>query len=349
MRKTKWHLIVLLCYSIRTGGMDYIFNRPYFRLPLEFIVLAQQFWVFYTGYALLYFLFMTSGRKKLNSIFILPISLFVTYLISLFYCFVYNKLNPPIDFAHKQVIFTTLQTAVQFFIPAVGYFFIVKFFKKQEKVKELEQQKLVLQKELLQSENNFLRAQINPHFLYNCLNFFYSETFQERPDIAEAIMLLSQMMRYSLTDFSATNGLANLHDEVEHIEHVIQLNKFRFSDRSPVLFEVEGDIDNKKIVPMLLMTLVENIFKHGDLKNKEEQAYIKCVVDESSRTVHFTTVNKRSPVTSVASHGLGISNIRQRLKLLYDNEYQLHTGDNGPLFEAKLTIPYFITDQIQPV
>lgn len=347
MKKTKWHLLVLLCYSTLTVSMDYIFNGSNFRLPLELIVLSEQFWIFYTSYAFLYFLFMTSGRRKLYSIPILLIGLFGSYCITLFYCFIHNKLNPPVVFPHKQVLFSVVQTTIQFFMPAVGYFFVVKFFMKQEKVKELEQQKLVLQKELLQSENNFLRAQINPHFLYNCLNFFYSETFQERPDIAEAIMLLSQMMRYSLTDFSATNGLANLNEEVEHIEHVIQLNKFRFSDRSPVLLEVEGDIQNKKIVPMLLMTLVENIFKHGDLKDKDSLAYIKCAVDEPSRTVCFTTVNKRNPVTPGASHGLGISNIRQRLKLLYDNEYELQTTDNGVLFEAKLVIPYFITDQIQ--
>lgn len=346
MRKTKWHLIVLLCYSLLTISMDYIFN-PNFKLPLELIVLSEQFWIFYSFFTFLYFLFLVKGKRRLYSIPLLLISVTGTYLITLFYTFVFNKVNPPIEFTRKMIAFSIFQTTVQMSFPAVGYFFVVRFLQKQGRVKELEQQKLVLQKELLQSENNFLRAQINPHFLYNCLNFFYSETFQQRPDIAEAIMLLSQMMRYSLTDFSATNGLANLDDEVEHIEHVIRLNKFRFSDRTPVMLEVEGDISNKKIVPMLLMTLVENIFKHGDLKDKEHQATIKCIVDESQGVVRFSTVNKRNPVSPGVSNGLGISNIKQRLKLLYNNTYTLETTDKNQLFEARLVVPYFVTEANQ--
>lgn len=326
--------------------MDMLF-APSFHLPLEFIILAQQFWIFYTAYAFLYFLFLASKRKKLYSVPLLLICLGGSYVFTLFYCFIYNKLYDPIDFQHRQVIFSVLQTTTQFFIPAIGYFFVVKFFMKQEKVKELEQQKLVLQRELLQSENNFLRAQINPHFLYNCLNFFYSETFQQRPDVAEAIMLLSQMMRYSLTDFSSANGLANLQDEIEHIENIIQLNKFRFSDKTPVQFKVEGNTEHKKIVPMLLMTLVENIFKHGDLKDQNCKASITCIIDESGKTLQFSTINKKNPVMPGLSNGLGISNIKQRLKLLYNEEYKLDAIDNGNLFEAKLVIPYFVTDQIQ--
>ncbi len=344
MRKTKWHLLVLLCYSVWAMAMDFFF-APSFHLPIEFIILSQQFWIFYTAYAFLYFLFLAPKRKKLYSIPLLLICFGDSYAITLFYCFVYNKLYEPMEFTQRQIIFTVTQITTQFFIPAVGYFFVVKFFMKQEKVKELEQQKLILQKELLQSENNFLRAQINPHFLYNCLNFFYSETFQQRPDVAEAIMLLSHMMRYSLTDFSATNGLANLEDEMEHIQNIVQLNKFRFSDKIPVELKIEGNTEHKKIVPMLLMTLVENIFKHGDLKDATNKASITCTIDEKEKKLIFTTVNKKNPVIAGISQGLGISNIRQRLVLLYNSDHGLTTENDGNLFKATLTIPYFEPQQ----
>lgn len=344
MKKTKWHLLVLLCYSVWAMSMDFFF-APSFHLPIEFIILFQQFWVFYTAYAFLYFLFLAPKRKKLYSIPLLLICVSGSYSFTLLYVFVYNKLYEPVVFTQQQIIFTVTQVTTQFFIPAIGYFFVVKFFMKQEKVKELEQQKLILQKELLQSENNFLRAQINPHFLYNCLNFFYSETFQQRPDVAEAIMLLSQMMRYSLTDFSATRGLANLEDEIEHIQNVVQLNKFRFSDKIPVSLKIEGNTEHKKIVPMLLMTLVENIFKHADLKDAASKAEITCTIDEKEKKLIFTTVNKKNPVIAGVSQGLGISNIRQRLVLLYNSDKGLQTINEGNLFKVQLTIPYFEPEQ----
>jgi len=205
----------------------------------------------------------------------------------------------------------------------------------------LEQQKLVLERDLFQSENNFLRAQINPHFLYNCLNFLYAKTFQQQPKVADGIMLLSQIMRYSLTDFSGANGLAKLDEELVHIENVIRINRLRFEHSLQVQLKVEGQTAGKKIAPMLLITLVENIFKHGDLQDASFPATISCQVNAETKLLYFTTCNKTNKTTSADSSGLGIGNIRQRLQLLYKDNFTLDLIENDSRYKALLVIPYF--------
>lgn len=205
----------------------------------------------------------------------------------------------------------------------------------------LEQDKIKLQAQLLQSENNFLRAQINPHFLYNCLNFLYSKTFKEQPKVSEAIMMLSQIMRYSLTDFSVTNGLANLQDEIEHIENLIKINEFRFDNTLQISFALEGNTDGKKIAPMLLMTLVENVFKHGDLQNPAYAATITCKIDVTLKTIQFITRNKKNKAQSNLSSGVGLANIKQRLQLLYNDDFKLLATEEPAIYTVELIMPYF--------
>lgn len=205
----------------------------------------------------------------------------------------------------------------------------------------LKQDKILLQAQLLQSENNFLRAQINPHFLYNCLNFLYSKTFKQQPDVAEAIMILSQIMRYSLSDFSGTNGLANLEDEMEHIKNLIKINDFRFDNRLQIKFYLEGDAPGKMIAPMLLMTLVENVFKHGDLQDIAYAATVTCKINDTNKTIQFVTINKKNKSQNVSDPGVGLANIKQRLQLLYKDNYTLIVIDEPVLYTVKLIMPYF--------
>ena len=150
----------------------------------------------------------------------------------------------------------------------------------ENRVLQLQEEKVMLQTQLLESEINFLRAQINPHFLFNCLNFFYSEMLDTQPKVADGIITLSEIMRYSLQDFSKTGGLANLQQELEHIQNVIKIHKMRFANNLFINLEVDGNPENIQIAPMVLITLVENIFKHGDLHDAKKPASIICSIDQ---------------------------------------------------------------------
>ena len=341
MKKIKWHLVGLLFYSFWVIGLDFIFLGDGFSFPLEFVILLEEFWIFYTGYSILYLLFLGPVNKKIFGLFLIIFCLIGTYFFTLFYNFVSDILYKKIEHTFIDTIYNVSQSFTHFFIYAIGYFFVVRFINKQKELQNIKQQTLVLEKKLLQSENDFLRAQINPHFLYNCLNFFYSKTFIPQPEVAEAILLLSQIMRYSLADFSTTNGLANLPDELEHIENLIKINRSRFDHTLQIKFKLEGLAAGKKITPMLLMTLVENIFKHGNLQDISSPATITCTIDESNKTIIFLTTNKKNRLMQGLSSGLGLINIEHRLHLLYNNNFKLLTTNTPTLFKVELVMPYF--------
>jgi two-component system, LytTR family, sensor kinase len=340
MKNIKWHLLGMLFYSIWTISLDLFSYGKNIRFWLEFDVLVTQFFIFYTVFATFYFLFLS--QIKILSIPFFILSLVGTYGITLFYFVLRNYFYQKTDIPSSTVL---IHRASQFytntFIIAVGYFFFVRYKIKQTENKFLLEKNLTLQKNLLQSENDFLRAQINPHFLYNSLNYFYAETFIVLPKVGDSIMMLSDIMRYSLTDFSANNGLANLEEEIENIRNIININKCRFDDNLHILLQVDGEPIGKKIVPMMFITLVENLFKHGDLQDPVNPAHIECTIDEHVKKVTLITRNKKSKEKNITPGGLGTSNIKKRLELLYGNGFELDFVEEVTIYKTKLVIPYF--------
>ncbi len=339
MGKIKWHITGILIYSFWAIVWDYFSYGKQIRMYLEYNVLLMQLWIFYSAFAFSYYFF--ESKKKILGIGIFLLSLFGTYLFEVLYVAVRNYFYQKTDYVQSVLIYRASQSYSHTFFVGIGFFFLVRFLKKQKENNLLIEKNLTLQKDLSQSENDFLRAQINPHFLHNCLNYFYAETMVVAPRVGDGIVLLSEIMRYSITDFSATNGLAELAKEVENIDNVIQLNKFRFENALYIKFDVVGDAAEKYITPMILISLVENMFKHGDLQDETSPASIHCTIDETTQSVIFVTSNKSSKVKSVAPGGLGTVNIIKRLELLYGNNYTLAFEERVSVYTSKLVIPYY--------
>jgi two-component system, LytTR family, sensor kinase len=179
------------------------------------------------------------------------------------------------------------------------------------------------------AELNKLKAQINPHFLFNSLNFFYSEVRPINKKIAESIMLLSDILRYSLIEHG-TNDLVDIEEEVEYLKNYITLQRNRFYDNFFLNLEVDwqDNIKNKKIPSMVLLTLVENCFKYGDLHDAENPCQIKVSVNNDIFT--FIVKNKILPKNSTTiSTGIGLDNIKNRLLLIYGkNKHTIVTNSN---------------------
>lgn len=351
----RYHLAAWTVYCVIIFLLDVINLGEKFNIVRELVVIALEVWIFYSFLGALKLAAFMKRYTALSAGLFLALSFLVTLYGNYLRAQVaarygYTLFNHP-----KEWITDTVIWYIHFSVYALGYYYFRRSIRNMKEIKDLAFRKLLvekeklelananvrLQQELLQSENNFLRAQINPHFLYNCLNLFYSETFREQPRVAEAIMMLSQIMRYSITDFSASGGMALLEDEVEHIQRVIMLNRFRFSDALQVEFEVKGDVRDKKIVPMVLITLVENIFKHGDLQDATQPATITCTVEAEQQRVYFVTGNRTDQTRTTYSSGLGIANIRQRLKLLYPDDFYLLIEDTEEYFRTELSVPYF--------
>ncbi|MEO6546686.1 MAG: histidine kinase [Ferruginibacter sp.] len=206
--------------------------------------------------------------------------------------------------------------------------------KKHRKV--LEAQKMQLEVDKSQANFKFLKSQINPHFLHNTLNFLYAKSLPYSAELSEGILTLSDIMRYALNEATGSDDKAPLKDEIEHVRNVIKINQLRFSNNLQVMFEVNGVVNGIEIIPFLLITMVENAFKHGDLQRTDHPIKIRLTI-EHSRLV-FYCHNKKKTGPKEISTGLGLDNIRNRLDFAYGKNYKLHIRDDAEFYTTELTI-----------
>lgn len=216
----------------------------------------------------------------------------------------------------------------------IGYLTYLRDEKKQRKI--LEEQKMQLEVEKSQANFNFLKAQINPHFLHNTLNFLYAKSLPYSSELSEGILTLSDIMRYALSEGNARDGKAPLKDEIEHVRNVIKINQLRFSNNLNVKFGVEGVVNGASIIPFVLITLVENAFKHGDLKSNEHPIDINLEIKD--KLLYFYCRNKKKNGPKELSTGIGLDNIKKRLDLAYGKDYLLKVNDEADFYTTELTI-----------
>ncbi|WP_299180176.1 sensor histidine kinase [uncultured Aquimarina sp.] len=199
-------------------------------------------------------------------------------------------------------------------------------------------QKENAEKEKLQKEMelNYLKEQVNPHFLFNSLNSIYSLSRQQSPETPDLVMQLSELMRYQLE--SSKKEAVPLKEELEFIENYLLLEEKRLSKRCTIEFLIEGDLSGLKISPMLLIPFVENAIKHG-AQSTNEQSKIDISVTIKNTTLHFSVVNsKPTMITATNRNGLGLENVRRRLGLLYPNAHTLDIVDNANDYYVNLNI-----------
>lgn len=206
--------------------------------------------------------------------------------------------------------------------------------KKHRKV--LEAQTMQLEVDKSQANFKFLKSQINPHFLHNTLNFFYAKSLPYSDELSEGILTLSDIMRYALNEATGSDDKAPLKDEIEHVRNVIKIHQLRFNNNLHVNFEVKGVVNSVEVIPFLLITVVENAFKHGDLQCIEHPIEIKLTIEHNH--LYFYCHNKKKTGPKEISTGLGLDNIRNRLDFAYGRNYNLVIKDGNDFYTTELTI-----------
>ena len=240
-----------------------------------------MFTVFFFYFTTNYFYYLIAEKRKFISYLkvIITISMAcVAYDVLLFYFLpeaMENRHRSLLFLAYTMMMYLTIFFGIAFL---VAYITNLREGLKQRKI--LEAQKMQLEKEKSEANLNFLKAQINPHFLHNTLNFLYAKSIPYSPELSEGILTLSDIMRYALSEGNAREGKAPLKDEIEHVRNVIKINQLRFSNKLNVNFEVSGVVDGAMIIPFVLITLVENAIKHGDLQKQEYPIDIKLNINK---------------------------------------------------------------------
>lgn len=231
--------------------------------------------------------------------------------------------------------FYSSKFVVQHSVSTIFIVIFVGMLKFAEDWLELEAKRKEVENEKLTAELTFLKAQINPHFLFNTLNNLYYLAFTNSPNTTEVIAKLSQMMRYMIYDSNHAKVL--LSKEIEYIENYISLEKLRLNNQIPISFEIEGNITQAQIVPLILITFLENAFKHG-VSNNSTNAYISVKLAVSNQSLIYTVENSKLKSSIHEKSGIGLRNVSRRLDLSYANKYQLDVEDGETDYKVKLTL-----------
>lgn len=177
-----------------------------------------------------------------------------------------------------------------------------------------------VESEKSKAELALLKSQINPHFFFNTLNNLYGLTVEKSDDAPDLVLKLSDMMRYTI--YMGKEDIVPLKDEIAYLENYIELQKIRYHKAVEINFDHRCASDFR-IAPLLFIIPLENAFKHG-IEGLEEDAYIHIDLVTDGSSVHFSIKNNFATPEIVKKAGIGLDNLKQRLKLLYPNKHQLH-------------------------
>ena len=305
----------------------------YIRISLDVLL-------FYLNYALLV------PKLLLNRKIILYI--LVSFSFILLYSFINSQFVPPEPnfkdeimrqmaelkgqhpkFKPNERIFRGVQILIAILLFAVGASVkLVTEWYKNEKIKA------IIETQKINTELSFLKTQLNPHFLFNSLNSIYSLANKKSDATTDAIVTLSELMRYML--YETDKEYVLLKKEIEYIKNYISLQNLRLKDSSGVRFNVHGNLDHY-IEPLLLISFIENAFKYGTDYTGKTDINIQILIEENNLTLNisnYISVKEKHKNNS----GIGLQNVKSRLNLLYPNAHVLTINQSENEYSVELVL-----------
>ncbi|MEL6676300.1 MAG: histidine kinase [Bacteroidota bacterium] len=245
----------------------------------------------------------------------------------------YHQGNPPSPEAYSlEKLFNAnlALTAIVLFVANL-YGFAYTWFKDQN-------ERRVLEQEVLKAELSALKHQINPHFLFNILNGLYGLAFKnEDEDTAEGIAKLSQLMRYML--YEANEPKVPLSKEIAYIENYIDLQKLRTNGSTHIDFQVSGAIQQQLIAPMLFIPFIENAFKHGISTVRPSSIDIEVALEGDQLEFKIENpIHRNGQAKPDEYGGIGLKNVQKRLELIYPQRYDLDISDFDQKYRVQLSL-----------
>jgi two-component system LytT family sensor kinase len=218
-----------------------------------------------------------------------------------------------------------------------AYGFAAELIKKEKEAAQMARQQQLMEKKALQAELNVIKSQINPHFLFNTLGFLYAETYKKQPEVGNSIITLSNIMRYALT--KNEDGFSSLESELNYIRDFIKIHETR-SRTFFLNISIENGIMPYRVVSLILITLIENMFKHGIFNQNTKQAVLNISIEDEKLYFYSLNYKNNNSAAKVQSNGIGLSYIRERLTEEYGlGGYELLINETHNTYECKLTMP----------
>lgn len=330
IKKYWYHLVVwsiFIIYEVLIAGVlsGYFSSVPNYMLHYSLNIL-----LFY-GHAFLLSKILKDNKIKLVK-FILPVVIIAE--IAIYIACVYSLEILFTEYLHivvltntafsKAYVMRNIWRSLYFVGFSTGYYLLLRNQYRKQQMEEMERQKLLsiiqqeeVKNELMRTQNAYLKSQINPHFLINTLSHLYNETRKLAPKAAEGIISLSDMMQYALSKEVST-GKMRMQDEVRLVENYLYLYQARQVHPAELTLEYDDDCLKLTFIPLVLMTLIENMLKHGKLDDPEYPAIIS--ITYANGILHIHTSNLKSLNVKAPGHGIGLKNITERLIQTYGED-----------------------------
>lgn len=317
-------MLHLFKYSPIPEKVDYIYTALFHMLVIPAVYLhlvlllprlnKKKGWVSYIPFFLLLLALFTFLNYKFFqdwSIYVFPDYYFISY---------YNWWEIALIYFIYITITSLIKSAKTAFV----------LYQVRAELEETEKQKV-------QMELKALKSQINPHFLFNTLNGIYSMALDRDNRLPDTVLQLSDLMRYFL--YEAKDDVVPLQKELQLLDTYIALQKLRLGDDLRVDVIKKGEVSNQKIAPLLLITFLENAFKHGDKSAEGEFLWLEIIINKEH--LYFKLKNKKGPDNLLDTNeykGLGLDNIRRRLELIYPGDYSLDIQNEDVYFIVELDL-----------
>lgn len=191
-----------------------------------------------------------------------------------------------------------------------------------------------LKNEKAKTELMLLKSQVNPHFFFNMLNNLYGLVGKDAKKGQELILKLSDMMRYSI--YEGEKNVVTLKEEVDYLKNYIELHKMRYHKKIDISFDCQID-DDYKVMPLLFIILLENAFKHG-VERLRDNAYVKINMITLENEIQFTIENNFDNAENATGPGIGIKNLKRRLELVYPNKHKLSFSTVENVYKVQLIL-----------
>ena len=201
-----------------------------------------------------------------------------------------------------------------------------------------------LEKQNLEQQLEYLRYQINPHFFMNTLNNIHALVDIDPAKAQETIVELSKMMRYVLYEKGESQQGVPLTKELEFIRTYVKLMQLRYTEKVKITLNLPHEVPDRQIPSLILVTFIENAFKHG--VSYQRESFIEMTVEVQDDHLHFTCRNSKADVPNQQKGGVGLANVRKRLDLLYDHNYTLSIHDDPQVYSVDLTLPLTLTSDL---
>lgn len=334
--------IMLAIYLSIQLKMEYSSDATGFKsgfwIGIQCTVLAGIYYIFYLinhyflvnkiykARGVVYYFF---GFLALLSLFTIPLTL-VYYYFPAFRVILQYKLAEDWVGADAPNAFWAIYIGSIFFlmIITIPLTILIQWISMAKKVNSLE-------KEKIDNELSLLKQQINPHFFFNTLNNIYAMSRKKNKDTPEAILQLSDLMRYVI--YKGKESTVTLKEEIKYIEDYIKLQQLRLSQSFDYKFEIDLQDPELKITPLLYIILIENAFKHG-IELASEECFLHLTINQIGKQVTFSARNSIEDNNLVRNPGVGLENLKRRLELIYPNSHRLNIEKSNRYYKVNLSI-----------